>query len=172
MKLHLIIIFLLSTTPHLAQKSIDDLLEQSNNKSVPYISVQELAMPKTNAIVLDARERDEFMISHLKGAKHVGYNTFKIDSITNHIPNKKQPIVVYCSVGIRSEIIAAQLKKAGYSNVYNLYGGIFEWKNNNFKVFDSEEKETENVHVFSKYWGKWLTNGNKILNGSLEQTSN
>ncbi|RIA08669.1 rhodanese-related sulfurtransferase [Flavobacteriaceae bacterium MAR_2010_72] len=172
MKLHLVIIFLLTTTPHLAQKSIDDLLKQSNNKSVPYISVQELAMPKTNAIILDARERDEFITSHLKDAKHIGYNTFKMDSITNLIPNKKQPIVVYCSVGIRSEIIAAQLKKAGYSNVYNLYGGIFEWKNNNFKVFDSEEKETENVHVFSKYWGKWLTNGNKILNRSLEQTSN
>jgi len=33
---------------------------------------------------------------------------------------------VYCSLGIRSEVIAKKLKKAGYTNVFNLYGGIFE----------------------------------------------
>ena len=43
-----------------------------------------------------------------------------------------------------------------------MYGGIFEWKNKGFKVFDSEEKETENVHAFSKEWSKWLKKGVKV----------
>jgi 3-mercaptopyruvate sulfurtransferase SseA len=71
-------------------------------------------------------------------------------------------IVVYCSLGVRSEDIAEQLKKEGYTNVYNLFGGIFEWKNSNHKVYDNKEEPTENVHAFSKKWSKWLLKGNKI----------
>jgi rhodanese-related sulfurtransferase len=168
MKPSVLIIYIFSSLTLFGQQSLEDLLKTHNRKNIPYISVQELAMPKTKAIILDAREFEEFTVSHLKDAFHVGYNNFNIDSISNIISNKKQVIVVYCSVGIRSETIATKLKKAGYTNVYNLYGGIFEWKNNNFKVFDSDEKETENVHAFSKYWKKWLTNGNKVINGSLE----
>ncbi|MFC4723331.1 rhodanese-like domain-containing protein [Geojedonia litorea] len=168
MKFLYISLFVLISSSLFAQKSIDDLLRQTNHKGIPYISAQELAMPKTKVVILDTREADEFAVSHLKNAILVGYNNFSVDSITNYVANKQFPIVVYCSLGIRSETIAAQLKKAGYTKVYNLYGGIFEWKNNNFKVFDSENNETDNIHVYSKYWGQWLTNGNKILNGSAK----
>ena len=50
----------------------------------------------------------------------------------------------------------------GYKNVYNLYGGIFEWKNQDLPVFDSNNKETENVHAFSKEWSQYLTKGKKV----------
>ena len=50
----------------------------------------------------------------------------------------------------------------GYKNVYNLYGGIFEWKNNNWKVFDNKGFETDNVHTFNKNWSKYLKKGTKI----------
>lgn len=145
-----------------AQKDLDRLLKQFNTQDVPYISVQELAMPKTDALIFDARESEEFEVSHLKNAVFVGYNTFKVDTIQKNYSNKNQMIVVYCSLGIRSETIADKLTKAGYNNVYNLYGGIFEWKNADFPVFNSEEKETDNVHAFSKDWSKWLLKGKKI----------
>lgn len=69
---------------------------------------------------------------------------------------------MYCSLGIRSEHIAEKLKKRGYTSVYNLYGGIFEWKNKDYKVYDSNEKETDNIHAYSKAWSKWLKKGNKV----------
>jgi predicted sulfurtransferase len=69
---------------------------------------------------------------------------------------------VYCSLGIRSETVADKLKKAGYTNVYNLYGGVFEWKNKGFPIVDSDGKETENIHVFSEAWEKWLLKGTKV----------
>ena len=53
--------------------------------------------------------------------------------------------------------------KAGYTNVYNLYGGIFEWKNKNFIVIDSEEKETNKVHTYNRDWSKWLKKGEKVF---------
>ena len=44
----------------------------------------------------------------------------------------------------------------------NLYGGIFEWKNNDFTVVDTNEEPTEDVHTFSKEWSQWLLKVNKI----------
>ena len=144
------------------QQNLEDLLKAHNTNAVPYITVEELAMPKTKAIVLDARELAEYKVSHLKDAVHVGFNTFNIDTISKKLTDKNQAIVVYCSLGIRSEDIASQLKNAGYTNVQNLYGGIFEWKNKNFEVYNSEEHVTDSVHAFSKAWSKWLLIGTKV----------
>lgn len=160
---HILLIFILvCSAPVFAQKSVDKLLKKHNNNSVPYISPQELAMPKTNVVLLDSRELKEYKTSHLKNAIHVGYNHFKITNIEEIIPNKDAKIVVYCSVGIRSEHIGDSLKKAGYTNVENLYGGIFEWKSNNFPVYNLNEKETDSIHTFSKEWSKWLRKGIKV----------
>lgn len=144
-----------------AQDTLSELLKKYNTQSVPYISVQELAMPKTEAVLLDTRELGEYETSHLKNAIHVGYDNFDLESTTKLLSDKSQPIVVYCSLGIRSEDIAERLIASGYTNVLNLYGGIFEWKNKNFKVYNAEG-ETEKVHAFSKEWSKWLTKGIKV----------
>ncbi len=144
-----------------AQESLSELLKKHNTHSVPYISVKELAMPKTQAVILDARERSEFEVSHINNAMYVGYNNFDLEQVQTKIPDKNQIIVVYCSLGIRSEDIAEQLQKAGYKRVYNLYGGVFEWKNADFKVFDNKG-ETTKVHGFSKEWSKWLKKGDCV----------
>nr|WP_321232124.1 rhodanese-like domain-containing protein [uncultured Psychroserpens sp.] len=142
-----------------SQESLEDLLNLYNKNNVPYISVQELAKSKT--IVLDARERDEFEVSHLKEAIYVGYTNFKLETVEKLISNKDEQIVVYCTLGVRSEIIANRLKLAGYTNVRNLFGGIFEWKNNDFNVYNLNEKTTDSVHICSSMWSKWLKKGQK-----------
>ncbi len=162
MRLFFIILLSCFTFQVNAQKTLDNLLRQYNTNEIPYISVQELAMPKTKSVILDAREQNEYDVSHLKNSIFVGYNHFDIASLQKKLDDKNQDIVVYCSLGIRSETIAKKLKKAGYTKVRNLYGGIFEWKNMGFSVFDSQSKITDNVHAFSKEWGKWLTKGTKI----------
>ncbi len=156
------ILIIFSTTTLSGQNTLSELLKKYNSKKINYISVQELAMPKTNAIILDAREINEYNVSHIKDAYYVGYNDFKIETVLKHIQDKNQKIVVYCSIGIRSETIAHKIKKAGFTNVFNLYGGIFEWKNNNYPVYTNEGLQTENVHVFSNEWSKWLKKGVKI----------
>ena len=117
---------------------------------------------KNDVVLLDAREQNEYDVSHLKNAVFVGYDSFNLKKTLKKLPNKNTKIVVYCSLGIRSEEIAEKLKKVGYTNVLNLYGGIFEWKNNNYNVFSSEGKATEKVHTFSVEWKKWLLKGEKI----------
>lgn len=154
--------FILSFTSLHAQSSIKKLLKKYNDNSVPYITCEELNKQKNDVIILDSRELKEYKTSHLKDAIHVGYDNFKISTIKNKIPDKNVPIVMYCSVGIRSESIGDSLIKAGYKNVKNLFGGIFEWKNNNLSVFNAHEKETDSIHTFSQEWSKWLKKGIKV----------
>ena len=113
-------------------------------------------------IILDAREPEEFRVSHIKGALNVGYNDFSSEEKQLQNLDKTKPVVVYCSVGIRSEKIGEKLKKAGFTNLKNLYGGIFEWKNKGFPVIDSTGKKTENIHIYGKMWGQYLSAGNPV----------
>ncbi|MGY3793951.1 rhodanese-like domain-containing protein [Aquimarina sp. 433] len=145
-----------------SQDSLKELLMLHNSKSIPYITVKELKSSKNDVILFDARELVEYQTSHLKGAIHVGYDFFEIKKIANQNIPKDSKIVVYCSLGIRSEDISEKLKEFGYTNIYNLYGGIFEWKNDGNEVVDMNEKETNKVHAFSKEWGKWLYKGKKV----------
>ena len=145
-----------------SQSTLSELLSKYNSGKVPYISVEELRMYQLDdeVVILDAREPREFKVSHIKNAVYVGYDNFN-DSILQNI-DKNKKVVVYCSVGIRSENIADRLIKAGFKDVHNLYGGIFEWKNAMFPVVNELGEETEKVHVYSKRWGTYLKHGEKI----------
>lgn len=145
-----------------AQNSISELLKRHNTEHIPYIDVQELSELNDDFFLLDAREFSEYDLSHLNNAIFVGYSDFSIERVEQLIPNKSHKIIVYCSIGIRSEDIAVHLKKAGYTNVYNLFGGIFEWVNKGFLVYDSRNQPTDTVHAYSKKWSSWLKKGTKI----------
>jgi rhodanese-related sulfurtransferase len=157
------LLFLLISSVSFSQKKLDKLLNKFNKNNVPYISVDSLSVVKNKAILLDAREEKEYNVSHLKDAICVGFDHFDVTQTIAKLPtDKNAKIVVYCSLGIRSEIVADKLIKEGYTNVFNLYGGIFEWKNNNFQVIDTLGNNTEKVHTFNKDWSKWLTSGEKV----------
>lgn len=161
----LIFLSLFLCTASLSGQTLAQLLQKYNRHSVPYISVGALRMEqsKIQIILLDAREAPEFATSHLESAEYVGFNDFSDKEFLMNFPDKNIPIVVYCSLGIRSETVAEKLKKAGYSHVRNLYGGIFEWKNKGYPVVDSTGMETENVHAYSRQWSKWLKSGNPVF---------
>ncbi|MGB5458943.1 MAG: rhodanese-like domain-containing protein [Eudoraea sp.] len=144
-----------------AQSSIDQALDWYNNESVPYISVTELQNLK-NQIILDTREWEEYEVSHLKNAVWVGYDDFKLADVVTKYPDKNLNIVVYCSIGVRSENIGEELLESGYFNTKNLYGGIFEWSNQGYPVYTAKDEKTKKVHAFGKLWGKYLTKAEKV----------
>ena len=115
-----------------------------------------------DALLIDVRTPAEFEVSHIKNAFLVGYDNFDTKLIKKSFPDLDTPIIVYCSIGVRSEDIGEKLVKLGYTNVKNLYGGIFKWKNQGYPVFDSSGNETEKVHAYSKLWGRLLTKGEKV----------
>lgn len=155
------ILFFLFTGNCLAQPKLKAVLKELNTESVPYITVDSL-LGKKNIVLLDTRESKEFDVSHIKNALFVGYNKFRVKKVMEKIADKDTPIVVYCSIGVRSEDIGEKLLEKGYTNVSNLYGGIFEWKKKDLPVYDKNNEQTQKVHAFSKYWGQLLTNAEKV----------
>ena len=158
------VLYLSCCPPVFAQTKLDKTLKKFNKESVPYINVDALS-GMNHFVLLDAREKDEYEVSHLQNAVWVGAKTFELDSVMPKIEEKNTEIIVYCSIGVRSENIGEKLIEAGYTNVKNLYGGIFEWKNEGHAVYDLEGNETEKVHAFSKHWGRLLKKGEKVYDG-------
>ncbi len=137
----------------------DLMLKGLLSHTVPPLSADSLAAMH-GVVLLDAREKPEYEASHLQQARWVGYNNFNPSRLKG-IPTDTT-IVVYCSVGYRSEKIGEQLQQLGYKQVYNLYGGIFSWVNNNQPVVNTTGQPTDTVHAYSKSWGVWLQKGQKV----------
>lgn len=112
-----------------------------------------------NTVVLDARERTEFEVSHLHNAQWVGFDDFKLSRV-NGI-SKSDTILIYCSVGKRSGDVAEELQADGYKHVYNLYGGIFDWTNRGMEVVNVENESVKYVHPYNSVWGYWVNNYEK-----------
>jgi len=141
----------------------DENIKAMYKNTIPLITPEELSeemRTDSTIILLDAREPGEYKVSHLEGAELVGFNDFKMKAVKG-VP-KDAEIVVYCSLGVRSEIVAEKLKEAGYTNVKNLYGGIFEWVYIDQQVVDKKGKKTEKVHAYDAEWSKWLLKGEKV----------
>lgn len=109
--------------------------------------------------VIDAREKIEFNVSHLPGARWVGYETFSLENVKEL--DKSKPVLVYCTVGVRSQDVSKKLREAGFRQVYNLYGGIIQWSNEG-KTLEANGRLTNKVHTYSKAWGIWLSKGEKV----------
>jgi rhodanese-related sulfurtransferase len=128
-------------------------------------TVKEITVPDavaTNALFIDARELNEYNVSHIKNALFVGYENFSYDSLIS--VKKNQKVIVYCSVGYRSEKVSEKLMTAGFTDVSNLVGGIFEWVNQGHSVVDKNNVATQNIHAYNKTWGVWINNGTKVYN--------
>ena len=153
---------LLVSIPGQAQSAYDALLSTLYNKSFPTISVDSLDgfRKAGQPVLLDTRAKAEFEVSHIQGARWVDYETFELAMVAD-IP-KDRPVVVYCSVGYRSEQIGEKLKSLGYADVRNLYGGIFQWKNNGHTVVNPQGQPTDSVHCYNKLWSIWMKNGVKV----------
>lgn len=147
----------------MSQDTFDAKLESMLEKSVPLIYTDELKK-KVNAgdhfLILDTRSPEEYQVSHIPNALFVDYDDFSVDKLSTF--DKETPVVVYCSVGYRSEKIGEKLQELGFKEVHNLYGGIFDWKNKGNLVVNENGVATDSVHTYNKSWSKWLKNGIKV----------
>ena len=106
------------------------------------------------AILIDARRKEEFHVSHISGAKNIPYNSKDpLKFLTNIKPDN--PIVVYCSVGYRSSILARKLQTLGFKDVHNLEGSIFKWANEGRQLVQ-DHTIVHKVHPYNTHWGRLL----------------
>lgn len=122
---------------------------------VRQIGLEELsARPsETWPLLLDVRAPEEFAVSHLEGA-HSTPDEGAALAVLADAP-RARPILVYCSVGMRSSALAERLLAHGFNDVANLEGGIFAWANAGLPVYRGAERVAA-VHPFDERWGALL----------------
>jgi len=84
----------------------------------------------SNVQLIDVRTPDEFNQGHLKGALNYDINSSDFENKIAKLNNGK-PVMVYCLSGGRSSSAAELLGQKGFSEVYNMQGGIMKWNSAN-----------------------------------------
>ena len=138
---------------HAKDPDFDEKISRTISFTVPTMSVEDLKLQQQDVLIFDAREREEFEVSHIPNAQYIGYENLETEQLAN-IP-KDQKIVLYCSIGYRSEKVGEKLQEMGFTNVNNLYGSIFEWVNQGNEVVDKHENPTDLIHTYNKKWRQW-----------------
>ncbi len=150
------IIIMISSIVLIAQTDTEfETYLQDLSKDFEIEQVQADSANLSKAILLDIREREEYEVSRIKNAIWVGYDDFDLSRVEDIDPD--QEIIVYCSVGYRSSKIGSELIDAGYTNVKNLYGGIFLWANEGRPLFHNSSL-TKRIHAYNRKWGRFITN--------------
>lgn len=86
---------------------------------------------KKNIYLLDVRTPDEFRQARMKGSVLIPIN--EIERRIAEVP-KNRPVLVFCAVGSRSNLVAGFLAGKGYGEVYNMQDGLIGWSRNGFPV--------------------------------------
>ncbi|AXT63203.1 rhodanese-like domain-containing protein [Aquimarina sp. AD10] len=106
-----------------------------SSDTVELITVEDMdSLLKMGKVQLvDVRTPAEYADGHIEGAVNIDFND---DNFEDRIANvdKSKPVAVYCGRGGRSGRCSAYMKKAGFTKIYDLDGGITEWKFNGKKI--------------------------------------
>ena len=104
-------------------------------------------------MLLDVRTPAEWKVSHLPGARRVNPQANAKTAASGLA--KDALIVTYCAVGYRSGAMAHRLRAAGYTQVQNLEGSIFQWANEHRPLVHGDERVSR-VHPYDSFWGRLL----------------
>ena len=88
------------------------------------VDVKERLSSEKPLQIVDVREPHEFNSGHIPGAKHIPLGELQA---RHQEIDKNLETVVVCYSGGRSSIACNFLQGVGYSNLYNLMGGMSAW---------------------------------------------
>jgi rhodanese-related sulfurtransferase len=101
-------------------------------KEVDCVAALQLVNHK-NALVLDVRDDGEYKLGHILNSTQIPLG--KLSERAGELEKyKEQPIVVVCRSGNRSSSACIALGKRGFTQVYNLSGGITAWQKSNLPL--------------------------------------
>jgi len=103
-------------------------LAGADSNNIPSVVPNEAAAMQTakKAIIIDVREDDEWQEQHIPGAVHI-----PLRQLNERLPElnrfKSGTVITQCRSGKRSAQALEILKSAGFTQVYNLNGGLIAW---------------------------------------------
>jgi rhodanese-related sulfurtransferase len=102
----------------------------SSGSTATDLSVSEFSSKVTEAgiITLDVRTPGEFNEGHIQGALLVDFESGNFENEIAAL-DKTKTYAVYCRSGSRSGQAVKIMSDAGFTNIYNLNGGVIDWAN-------------------------------------------
>lgn len=97
------------------------------------------------AVLVDVREPRERAVSVLPGA-------ITPEALARRGPPDDRPIVVYCTIGMRSADWTQRLRTDGWTNARNLSGGVLAWAAAGGEFLAPDGRPTRQVHVYGRNW--------------------
>lgn len=111
------------------------LLITERRKAAPSVSPQQATVMSNgeDALLLDIRTPADYKAGHVIGAKNIPFAdlTKRITELEKH---KDKPIIVICKTGQTASGAANVLKKAEFTNVHRMAGGMAEWTGQNLPL--------------------------------------
>lgn len=87
----------------------------------------EIAVSKPGVQLVDVRTPEEYAKGHIKNSMLADWKNRKEFKSGTATLDKSKPVYLYCLAGIRSHAAAGFLRSKGYTQVYELAGGINKW---------------------------------------------
>lgn len=118
-----------------------------------------------NPQLLDVRTPEEYSTGHIGNAVNMNWNDDNFVTNADKL-DKSKPVFVYCKVGGRSAQAADKLAGMGFTEIYNLDGGIMKWNATNnvpsskiIGICDQEYAELvkTNERLLVDFSAKWCT---------------
>ncbi|MGH3134354.1 MAG: molybdopterin-synthase adenylyltransferase MoeB [Gaiellaceae bacterium] len=119
-------------------------------EEISSIEAQECQCAPDSPLFVDVREPDEWEEGHVPGAIHVPRGRLE-SRIEGLVPDKRRPLVVYCSGGSRSAFAAKALVDLGYEDVVSVAGGFADWKRNGFEITIPRALSSEQRSRYSRH---------------------
>ncbi|MDD7885396.1 rhodanese-like domain-containing protein [Flavivirga sp. 57AJ16] len=84
-------------------------------------------------LLIDVRTPKEFKGGHIEGAQNIDLFSATFDSDIEKL-DKTKPVILYCKSGGRSAKSGRKLLNAGFTEIYDLRGGITRWEKEGFEI--------------------------------------
>ena len=98
-----------------------------NNLQLLSSSQYEQAIAKNNVTIIDVRTPSEYQEGHIENAQNINVQSADFKSKMENF-DKTKPVYIYCRSGARSANAARIMEEMGFTEIYDLNGGILSWK--------------------------------------------
>ncbi len=96
----------------------------------------ELDLNYKEECVIDVRQAEKYNEEHVLDA--INIPSSEIEN-SDKLPDKNTPVYLYCNGGYTSMISASILRKKGYTNIKNIYGGIKQLRNTKIPILPTKK---------------------------------
>lgn len=103
----------------------DDDAQAAVDSAITPVELRDLLAAGEVALI-DVREPAEWAINRIHGARSVPQSAFDAGRGLADVP-RDRAVVLYCKTGVRSAVVLAALREAGFAGVRHLKGGIMAW---------------------------------------------